>query len=513
MIFLRSADGIRRERTFAWSRVCRMTPSATLVYFALLAVGWIAPSQAESQAQPPDNSQDTIHGTVVNALSHAPIGRALVSSPDNRFATMTDGDGHFEFKLPKAESGNNGLVPLQGPTPIAANFGGVWLAARKPGFLNDNESSQSQAFPGHELILSLTPEALIKGRVTLSTAEAATGITVQIFFRQVQDGVPRWVPGAPARANSNGEFRFAELQSGAYKVMTHEWMDNDPASTIPGGQLYGAPPVYYPGAADFAAAATIQLAAGQTADTNFSLVRQPYYPVSIPVANAELNSGINISVLAQGHRGPGYSLGYNAGKQRIEGSLPNGNYLVEATTYGPNAAGGVVNLVVAGAPAEGSNMVLTRNGSITVNVREEFSASGSGSGSWSDGRHNYSIHGPRLYLNLGAESAEDFARPSGGSLRPPTGPNDESLVLEDLAAGRYWLHLSTSRGYVASATMGGIDLLHEPFVVASGSNQPIEIKMRDDNAEIEGTGCQQRDHKRRNPYEAADLYLLRAPTR
>jgi hypothetical protein len=152
VIFLSSADGIRRERTFAWSRVCRMTPSATLVYFAFLAVGWIAPSQAESQAQPPDNSQDIIHGTVVNALSHAPVGRALVSSPDNRFATMTDGDGHFEFKLPKAESRNNDLAPLQGPNAIAADFGGVWLAARKPGFMNDNEPSQSQAFPGHELI-------------------------------------------------------------------------------------------------------------------------------------------------------------------------------------------------------------------------------------------------------------------------------------------------------------------------------------------------------------------------
>jgi hypothetical protein len=40
---------------------------------------------------------------------------------------------------------------------------------------------------------------------------------------------------------------------------------------------------------------------------------------------------------------------------------------------------------------------------------------------------------------------------------------------------------------VASATMGTIDLLHEPLVVGPGSSGPIEITVRDDGAEIEGT--------------------------
>jgi hypothetical protein len=35
--------------------------------------------------------------------------------------------------------------------------------------------------------------------------------------------------------------------------------------------------------------------------------------------------------------------------------------------------------------------------------------------------------------------------------------------------------------------MGGVDLLHEPFSVTAGSGAPIEITMRDDGAEIEGT--------------------------
>jgi hypothetical protein len=40
---------------------------------------------------------------------------------------------------------------------------------------------------------------------------------------------------------------------------------------------------------------------------------------------------------------------------------------------------------------------------------------------------------------------------------------------------------------VASATRGGVDLLHEPFVVTLGSSVPIEVTVRDDYAEIDGT--------------------------
>jgi hypothetical protein len=265
-------------------------------------------------------------------------------------------------------------------------------------------------------------------------------------------------------------------------------MDNDPALTVPGGQLYGFPPVYYPNATNFAAASTIQLAAGQSFQADLSLVRHPYYPIRIPVTNAESNAGFGVSVSPQGHRGPGYSLGYNAEKQRIEGSLPNGNYLVEASIYTQNPATGTMNLAVAGAPAEGSAMVLTRNGAISLNVKEEFTSTDPNlSGSWSNGRRTFTFHGPRTYLQVSLENADDFGPNRGGSLREPTGPDDESLVIENLPPGRYWLRVNSSRGYVSAATIGSVDLLHQPLVTGSGSSTQIEITMRDDSAAIEGT--------------------------
>jgi len=464
-------------------RSVRMAPAILAVF---LVTAGLSRAQVSVPGPQPEEKQSRVRGTVVNAITRAPISRALVYSPDNRLATFTDGEGYFEFALPKVGNGSErGFINhhlYQGSL--------LGLMARKPGFLDDpSDRRQAETTSGSDLTITipLLPEALIKGRVIPSEADPALGIGVQLFSRRVQDGMPKWVQTDTARANSSGEFRFAELVPGTYKLMTNESMDNDPAITVPGGQRYGFAPVYYPGVADFAAAGTIQLTAGQTVQVDIPLTRQPYLPVRIPVADGELNGNMRVTVSVQGHRGPGYSLGYNAEKRRIEGLLPNGNYLVEATTYGQNSASGAAHLAVAGAPAEAPILTLVRNSSITVHVIEQFSATDwNGNMTWGGGGRAFEVHGPRVYLQINAESADDFGQ-QGGTLRPPSGPTDDSLVLENLMPGRYWLQLHSSRGYVAAATMGGVDVLHEPLVVGPGSSIPIEVTMRDDTAELDGT--------------------------
>jgi hypothetical protein len=451
----------------------------------LLATACSALAQISAQSPQPDEQQSTIRGTVINSVTGAPIARALVFTPGNRFATLTDGEGHFEFALPKVES-NNGHPVME----ARYTFSPSNLLARKPGFLDDpNGRGQAETTPGAEITIPLLPEALIKGRILSSETDPAPGIVVRILSRQVQEGMPKWMPATTARANSNGEFRFAELLPGSYKLMTNELMDNDPAITVPGGKLYqayGFAPVFYPGVSEYAAAGTIQLTAGQTVQADIPVSRQPYFNVEIPVANADLNTNINVTVSVQGHSGSNYALGYNAEKQRIEGLLPNGKYLVEATS-GQNSASGAVNLAVTGAPAEGPSLTLIPNSSITVHVAEQFaSTEWNGEMRWGGAGRTFQVHGPRIYLQISVESADDFG-PRGASLRPPTGPEDDSLVLENLTPGRYWLRVHSARGYVAAATMGGVDLLREPLIVSPGSSAPIEITMRDDNAELDGT--------------------------
>ena len=66
-----------------------------------------------------------LRGTVVNAVTHQPIGKALVKSTDGRFATMTNERGQFEmrFKEKKTGAGSGG----------AGSGGGTWFSASSDG--------------------------------------------------------------------------------------------------------------------------------------------------------------------------------------------------------------------------------------------------------------------------------------------------------------------------------------------------------------------------------------------
>lgn len=126
-----------------------------------------------------EKDTETISGTVVNSVTHEPIGRALVYSLDNRFAMMCDAGGHFEFKIPRAKNetanGNaSSLVFHNGAGGDYGRLGGPGaLLARKPGFLSDERAQQ--VVPGndaeHDLIIQLMPEALVIGRVNLPTTD------------------------------------------------------------------------------------------------------------------------------------------------------------------------------------------------------------------------------------------------------------------------------------------------------------------------------------------------------
>jgi len=465
---------------FSFFRQCLRCSIFMVVFLAALLGG-----HAAAQIAPVEKA-GRIRGIVVNAVTHEPIARALVYSPDDRFAMLTDNQGRFEVPLPSAGGDAGGV-----------DSGPNGLQARKPGFLeNQFTSSMTLSADGRdsEWVFTLVPEGLIVGKVALPTAEAPDSIQLELYQRQVRQGRAHWVLIKTAQSRSNGDFRLAELASGTYKLLTRELLDRDPLTFDPRGQLYGYPPVYYPASPGFASAGEITAAAGETAVVNLTLLRQPYYNVRIPVTNAQAAGGMNVSVFVAGHPGPGYSLGYNPGDQAIEGMLPNGTYTVEASSYGPNnnVGAGALTFTVRGGGVSGPPMMLIPATSIEVTVKEEFTGTSTSAQKTNEGivyigPVSGASKGPRRYLNVALEPADDFGDHRGAWLRPPAGPNDESLVIENVRPGRYWVRVNTSRGYVASARSGATDLQHHPLLVGAGGSPPIEITMRDDTAEIDGT--------------------------
>jgi hypothetical protein len=444
----------------------------------------VAMPKLAAQNLNPEEKPSNIQGTVVNSVTHEPIGHALVSSPDNRFAMMTDDQGHFEFVLPQSISFDvNGTQKSSDFFPPNRPDR---LRARKPGFLADDDAFQSGPVPSEqkEVTLSLTPESLIIGQFVLPDDSDRTSI--QLYHRAIQEGRARWLPDGNAFTKLNGEFRFAGLKAGKYKLVSRELLDRDPSTYDPRGQLYGYPPVYFPPAIDLAGAETIDLSVGSTFQVSLSAVRKPYYQVKVPVANFPEGTGVRVIVTAQGRPSPGFSLGYNQQEHRIEGLLPDGMYTLEISNYGSPAWNGIANITVKGTALQGAPITMVTAGSIAINVKEEFTSGTSATTTWNTNGRSFQVKGPRRYLNLTLSPADDFDSENTASPDPPSGPGDEALVISRVLPGAYWVQVYSSIGFPTSITCGGIDLLNHPLVVGIGASvPPIEITMRDDWAQFE----------------------------
>ena len=447
----------------------------------------------QAQDSQTDNKTTSIHGSVLNSVTREPIGRALVVSADNRFATMTDDQGHFEFTLP--ETGPDKSAETAPSTGTVYRFSPernlsypTTLTARKPGFLPYGPGVQNfqPATRNQDLTILLVPEAAIVGRVVFSTTDGSDKVEVEIYRRQVQDGRAHWISAGRLTTKSNGDFRFTDLAAGTYKLFTRELLDRDPLTFNPRGQLYGYPPIYFPAANDFASAGIISLSPSKIFHADLTPVRRAYYPVKVRLSNVAAGAPVEVLVSLQGHRGPGYSLGYNGRTQSIQGMLPDGNYSIQAGSFRPNGASGFLNITVKGAAVEGPTMTLVPNASISVNVREQFTTDNNPEMNGLGGGDGITQNRAR-YVNVRLEPAEDFGLERGANPRNPS-PDDDSIVLDDVQPGRYWVHVDSSRGFASSITSGGVDLLHHPLVVGVGASPPpIELTMRDDGAQIDGT--------------------------
>ena len=450
---------------------------------AVVIVGGFLLLRVFAQEGPPE--LQSIRGQVINNVTREPIGRALVFSTDNRFATLTDSEGHFELSIPAPSAANAGDSGALIRTAAVLRES---LRARKPGFLDYQGRGSTPVVPGRELTISLVPEALIVGHVVLPSSEASDRIQVELYHRRVQNGRARWTMQQQTTSKSTGEFRFADLPAGSYKLLTRELLDTDPVTFNQRGPQFGYPPVYFPAAGEFLSAEVIQLTAGQTFQADITLVRQPYYPVKIVVANAQPGVGMQVIVAPQGHWGPGYALGTR--EQTIDGLLPSGTYTVEAASFGADPVTGSMSFTVKGAPLVGPNMTLVADTSMPVSVKEEFNDPENGSApavTIINGGTRHHLTGPGRYLNIQLEPVDDFGLQQGAFLRPPVGPEDTSLVIDKVKPGRYWVKVDSSRGFASSVTCGGVDLKHQPLVISGGSSDPIEVTMRDDWAEVDGT--------------------------
>jgi len=428
---------------------------------ALLVSLLALPLHCQNQ-QAVDASSTLVSGMVLSSVTREPLGRAMVYSLNEQYATFTDDHGRFELNL-------------TAPVTAAGAKVQIVLDVRKPGFRS--RGSNLIHAGQDDVTLWLVPEGIISGRVKFPSDEPGDHVDVQLYHREIRDGVAQWLPASRDRTRVDGEFRFADLVAGEYKVFTLENMEQGQPESGSNEPPWGFPPRFFPAARDFGSAETIHLRAGETFLANITLERQRYYDVRVPVVGNEegMPPGMRVSVYAQGHRGPGFELGFNRAQQMITGMLPNGTYTIEATGYGPHAATGSTSITVANRAAVGLPLAIATNPSIEITIGKDLSGADSTA-------KQVAATSSRVPAQVSLLSAEDVDGGRGRAYYSQGNP----LMLNAVEPGRYWVAVRAFGGYAATVASDGKDLLREPLVVPYGASvPPIEVTLRYDTGELE----------------------------
>jgi hypothetical protein len=455
------AGQLRVDQTVSVSAPHRRSHLLVKLYCAI-ALLCLVGGATFARAQDVDNqiaaTACTVRGTVVDSVSGQPVARAMVQLGDEQHTMLTDSDGRFEF---------DGIPP-----------GTQQVFLRKPGYLE----SRSNFSAWHTLsirpnmadvTLTLLPGAEITGQVSLSTGDTADGIRVLLLRSSMQDGRATWMPSGISVTDSQGGFRFADLQPGRYVLFTQPSIDRDTASAPVNRLRYGYPATYYPAAGDFSSAGRITLNAGQHFQAEIPLSRQPFYPVTATVTNRDNVNGLSVQVRDRSGRNLSLPVEYLSQGRVIRTNLPTGNYILEATSFGFASSAGRTEVAVSGAAVHGLNLTLMPSANVVGRVRREQTHTQGNA----EAQNNRAVH-------LSLAPADDAASSRFG--RPNTESNeDDAFQFNSVAPGRYWVQADASQGYIASLTAGGVNLARDPLVIEPGnSNAPIEVTVRDDSATL-----------------------------
>jgi uncharacterized surface anchored protein len=443
-----------------------------------LLPAWGGPLAAQAPVVAPDQTTSVgrtfrVAGTLVNAISGAPLGRARVSLIEVRgsgrgAAMVTSEDGRFEF--------------------TAVPAGKFSLSGAKTGFLPgtyDQHGPLSTAIvtsagvDTEHLTLRLTPQAMLAGKILDERGEAVRSAIVTLFRPGNREGLHQVNLAGRVVTDDQGSFELTRLSPGNYflSVSAKPWYAVHPRSTpqaeganyvtaVDAGLDVAYPTTFYNGATESDGATPISLKGGERrqVDVHLGPVPSLHFTIRLPTGDDRVRNG-NVPILEK--RTFGFMDFVQPGDQSESGGIlelsgiPAGKY----------------SLVFRGAaPARTAEVNLQRDGEEIDISKAEPSAD--------------------VKVTLRVESGEVFPEQLFVGLRDAQmrfvagqqADDGGRLTLMEVPAGKYLVSIAAGEGEysVRRLISGGQEITDRKISVIAGVDQDLTVFLARGAVSVEG---------------------------
>lgn len=395
-------------------------------------------------------SSAVLAGVVLNAVTGAPVYRALVRA--NGRAILTDHEGRFQFdQIPSS--------------------GSVTIEVRKPGFYFGSEWSTSSRTlrldqAGSPVVLRLRPEALITGTVTAGDGTPLPRTPVSALRSIYNQTGHQMVSIGQAVTNARGEFRIS-VPAGEYRVQTNF------SPRLPGSSD-AVLPVAYP----TDPYGVVHVASGSEEHVELHPVVSRTYPVRLKVESNQ-EQGFSSFLMAKATDGSVFPVRMmrdeSSGSGEVMVALPPGTFtLIGYSNRGDQMEYGETSVTVGGSEGAGFVLRLSSVPPVPVQVLVDPEST--------------SDKTPPTAQQLGIVLENVQSDRMGVFPFPSTARQTQETTLRG-APGTYRL---ASRAYgqwfVKAATYGTTDLLRDPMTISWGAaSGPIVLTISNRTGGLQGT--------------------------
>ncbi len=394
----------------------------------------------------------TVSGRVINAITGAPVPRALVSFSAR--TVLTDAQGKFSFPEFTATTA----------------YGQV----TKPGYTSTltPEASRQQIIKDLDspIELKLYPDALLTGLVTGPDGLPLSRVQVQLSRLSFDVSGARWFPSGSAQTDVHGDYRF-DVAAGRYRVTTGYL-----ARSLERGEA--VLPVGFPQASS-SNTESFQVAPAEQKQINLRPRIGPVYPVLVEVAGGDGDRGLRLT--ASTATGSSFQLGAQRNGNAYTVQLPAGTFTLHASKGDREGAfTGEARVVVSSQNANAVTLQLAPLPSFPVEASYEAVPSTT--------TNSTSTILSLQQLNLSLRDLGNFS-PQGYMADIQLTIHADRTATFLAPPGRYRLS-GTNNGnwFVRSASVGVTDLFTDELVIAQASaGSPIRLVLSNAFGRLKGT--------------------------